>query len=101
MVEAARYRAYPKYRASGVDWLGDIPEAWEAKKLKYLGNAIIGLTYSPDDVVDEANGTLVLRSSNIQGGELAFYDNVYVSRKIPTNLRTKTGDILICARNGS
>ncbi len=26
--------AYPKYKASGVEWLGDVPEGWEIKRLK-------------------------------------------------------------------
>jgi type I restriction enzyme S subunit len=26
--------AYPKYKASGVEWLGDVPEHWEVKPLK-------------------------------------------------------------------
>ncbi len=26
---------YPKYKPSGVDWLGDVPEGWEVKKLKH------------------------------------------------------------------
>ena len=69
--------------------------------MKYLGEAIIGLTYSPDDIVDEGEGTLVLRSSNVQNKKLVFNDNVYVNRDIPEKLRTKRNDILICARNGS
>ena len=27
-------KAYPKYKPSGVEWLGDVPEHWEVKKLK-------------------------------------------------------------------
>ena len=27
---------YAKYKDSGVEWIGEIPEAWEVKKLKYL-----------------------------------------------------------------
>jgi type I restriction enzyme S subunit len=26
---------YPKYKPSGVEWLGDVPEHWEVRKLKY------------------------------------------------------------------
>ena len=72
---------------------------WEEVKLKNLGKCITGLTYSPTDVVNE--GTLVLRSSNVQGGKLSFLDNVYVSSEIKEDSRTRLGDILICVRNGS
>ena len=27
-------KPYPAYRDSGVEWIGDIPEHWEVKKLK-------------------------------------------------------------------
>ena len=26
---------YPKYKASGVEWLGDVPDHWDVKRLKY------------------------------------------------------------------
>jgi len=90
-----------KMKDSGVEWLGEVPEHWEVKPLKYIATPIIGLTYSPEDVVEEGHGTLVLRSSNIQGGRIVFDDNVYVSAPIPEQLRTRVGDIVICSRNGS
>lgn len=86
---------------SGVEWLGDIPSHWKVIKLKYIANAIIGVTYSPNDIVDEQKGILVLRSSNIQNGRLSFLDNVFIKKEIPQKLLTRKGDILLCARNGS
>ena len=90
-----------KFKDSGVEWLGEVPEHWGISKLKYLGNAIIGLTYSPSNIVEYSKGTLVLRSSNIQNGKLVFNDNVYVNAEIPIKLITKENDIVICSRNGS
>jgi type I restriction enzyme S subunit len=87
--------------ASGVEWLGDIPANWEVKRMKYLGEAIIGLTYSPTEMVDKGEGTLVLRSSNVQNGKITYNDCVYVTTEIPDKKRTRKGDILICSRNGS
>ena len=31
---STRYKAYPSYTPSGVEWLGEIPAHWEAKRLK-------------------------------------------------------------------
>ena len=28
--------AYPKYKPSGIEWLGEVPENWEVKRLQYL-----------------------------------------------------------------
>ena len=86
---------------SGVEWLGEVPAHWEMKKLRFLGEARNGLTYSPEDIVDEGEGTLVLRSSNVQNMKIAFGDNVYVNKQIPKRIITCLNDILICSRNGS
>lgn len=98
------YPSYKEYKPSNVDWLGEIPEHWDVKKLKFLGTALIGLTYSPDDVVDEnylGKKYLVLRSSNIQNNKIELSDTVFVTKEIPQELKVQKDDILICARNGS
>ncbi|MBU0630598.1 MAG: restriction endonuclease subunit S [Candidatus Margulisbacteria bacterium] len=79
--------------------LGVIPKDWELKRLGDIGESIIGLTYSPNDVVPY--GKLVHRSSNIQNNRLSYDDNVYVSKNIDDNLILRNNDILICVRNGS
>lgn len=88
---------------SGIDWIGRIPAHWEVKRLRHLGTPVIGLTYDPKDLCDADEGTLVLRSSNLQGGRFTYGDdlNVYVSMRIPEKLKIKRDDILICSRNGS
>jgi type I restriction enzyme, S subunit len=30
------FRRYPKYNASGVEWLGTVPKEWEVRRLKFL-----------------------------------------------------------------
>ena len=78
--------------------LGLIPEDWEVKKLGELGKIINGLTYSPENIKE--NGTLVLRSSNVQNDKIVYDDNVFVEENISFN-PTKKDDVLICVRNGS
>lgn len=87
-------------RPSGIDWIGDIPAHWEIGRMKFTGKFDNGLTYSPNDVVDDENGFLVLRSTNIQDNKLDFDDCVYVN-STPEELLVKNGDIIICSRNGS
>ena len=86
---------------SGVEWIGKIPEHWKIIKMKFLGKTRNGLTYSPEDLRDETDGILVLRSANIQNGKLDFTDKIYVSCPVKDELMVKKGDILICSRNGS
>lgn len=78
----------------------NVPDGWKIKRLKETGEAIIGLTYSPKDLVD-SGGIEVLRSSNVQHGRIALDDLVRVSAKIPEKIILQEGDILVCARNGS
>ncbi|WP_417334649.1 restriction endonuclease subunit S [Halarcobacter sp.] len=94
-------KTYKKYKDSKIEWIGEIPTEWNVARLRYRGKSIIGITYKPDEVSDETNGTLVLRSSNVQNGKLDFKDCVYVDKKIQESQLTKEGDILVCARNGS
>ena len=89
-----------RLKPSGVEWLGDMPEHWTLPRLRNLGDALIGLTYDPQDVVDEADGLLVLRASNILNGQLVYGDTVYVRSAVPSKLITQEGDILICSRSG-
>ena len=86
-------------RDSGIEWIGEMPSHWNICRMKNIGEAIIGLTYSPEEVSD--SGTLVLRSSNVKNGKIVYEDNVFVNKNIPKKLITRIGDILICSRNGS
>lgn len=73
---------------------------WEEKRLGDIGETIIGLTYSPRDIV-KSGGKLVLRSSNIKNSKLVYEDNVFVNKDISENIVNRENDILICVRNGS
>lgn len=75
-------------------------KGWEVKRLGEIAETFIGLTYKPENVVD-AGGTIVLRSSNIQESELDLNDIVRVSVPIKEKHFVRTGDILMCSRNGS
>jgi len=88
---------------SGIDWIGQIPTHWEVKRLRFLGNAVIGLTYDPKNLCGPEEGTLVLRSSNLKNGHFVYgeSENVYINMKIPKKLYVQKDDILICSRNGS
>jgi type I restriction enzyme, S subunit len=77
----------------------DLPKSWEWVRLGNIGETNIGLTYSPSDISD--TGIPVLRSSNIQGGKICLTDLKRVNTKIKESNFVQTGDLLICARNGS
>ncbi|WP_273703845.1 restriction endonuclease subunit S [Candidatus Accumulibacter vicinus] len=90
-----------RLRPSSQEWLGEIPAHWEMSRLKYLGETVLGLTFNPDDLVNEGEGMLVLRASNVKNRKIVLEDNIFVQTDIPQKLRTKPFDILICSRSGS
>ena len=38
-----------KMKWSGIDWIGDIPEVWEVKKLAYISDIVLGKMLTPND----------------------------------------------------
>lgn len=42
-----------KLKDSGVEWIGEIPEHWEVKALKFIADLQSGETISPDKFIDE------------------------------------------------
>jgi type I restriction enzyme S subunit len=52
-----------KMKPSGVEWLGNVPEHWKVKKLKFVARTITGYAFSSDDYLDE--GIPVIRIGDI------------------------------------
>ena len=74
-------------------------KGYPIRNLSEIADYWNGLTYKPEDVSEQ--GTVVLRSSNIQSAELDFKDTVRVSCHIGDKKYVKDNDILMCSRNGS
>ena len=75
------------------------PHGYKQTKLSDIATYYNGLTYKPENVA--AEGTIVLRSSNIQNSQLDFADTVRVDCAIKGRLMVQENDILMCSRNGS
>ena len=75
------------------------PYGYQYEKLSDIATYFNGLTYKPENVAME--GTIVLRSSNIQNSQLDFADTVRVDCAIKERLMVQENDILMCSRNGS
>lgn len=88
-----------KLKPSGVEWLSDIPEHWEVKKLKYLSTKVgSGITPTGGANVYLEDGVPFLRSQNIYSEGLDLGDLVYISEEIDSkmsNSRIEEGDVLL------
>lgn len=49
----AKYKAYPEYKDSGVEWVGEIPEHWKMSKVRYCFSFDKGLTITKENLQDE------------------------------------------------
>jgi restriction endonuclease S subunit len=56
-----------KLKDSEIDWLGEVPEHWEVKKLKYAVNKI-------DELVDESNFVIAVENIESKTGKLVDLD---------------------------
>ena len=78
---------------------GEIPSDWGIASIGDVAEVRNGLTYSPNDV--GKSGTLVLRSGNVQSGQLDFRNNVFVTCDVNEKHLVDKNDIIVCVRNGS
>lgn len=87
----SRYRPYPKYKDSGVDWLGEIPGDWSVKKLKYISNIQTGTTPS---TTDESNFSDTDGIPWIKPDELDSFCSLVESKKYLTQNGLKSARLI-------
>ena len=88
---------------SGIEWLGEVPEHWEVKKLKYLVNKIgSGVTPRGGSQVYELEGIPLLRSQNIYNDGLRLDDVAFIKEETHHAMKgssVKKNDILLNITN--
>jgi type I restriction enzyme S subunit len=66
---ARKYLAYPYYKQSGLQWLGEMPAHWDLIKSKYLFNKVQRLARPSDGVITAfRDGEVTLRSNRRMDG---------------------------------
>ncbi len=91
---------HPRLKPSGVEWLGDVPEHWEVKRLKHIGRIRYGLGEPPEYVDD---GLPFIRATDIDRGmiDLAAVKRVSPS-DIPWNRRPSLAEQeILIVRSGA
>lgn len=78
-------QTYEKYKDSGVEWIGEIPNSWKIMPLKRIGNLGKGLTFTKSDIIDCGNAVISYGQihSKINSGTKI---NEYLIRHIPNEL---------------
>lgn len=73
-----------KYKDSGIEWIGEIPEHWAAARMKNVATVIgrIGFRgYTIADIVSEESGVVSLSPGNIKNHTLDLNSCTYLSRE--------------------
>ena len=93
-------KPYPKYKASGIQWIGEIPEGWEVRKLKHIciKYAEYGLNISSDKYQTE--GIRFIRTTDIDDYGNLENGGVYLNRSLCKGYTLNSGDLLI-SRSGT
>ena len=83
---------YPRYKDSGVEWLGEVPEHWEVKRLRYLSIVRKGRLPSGTSPMPSADTDMPYLSMEYLRGETDTPSFVPVSQNL---LRAESGDLLL------
>jgi type I restriction enzyme S subunit len=96
-----RWKRYRKYKDSGFEWLGEVPEGWDVKHLKYLSNKSLKYGSNETLVSDDRNNPRYIRITDINS-DGSLRDNTFqsLSEESAEEFLLKTGDILF-ARSGA
>jgi type I restriction enzyme S subunit len=86
---------------SGIEWIGDVPEHWDVKKIKYLSSNFMYGTSVDCNLTDD--GYPVLRIPNIDGVTVNFNDLKYTSldKNEASRYLVAEGDVLVIRTNGN
>jgi type I restriction enzyme, S subunit len=105
VARAAGLDPHLKLKPSGVEWLGEIPEHWETKRVKSICSIFgrIGYRgYTTDDLVDEGGGALSIGAGHVTlDGYLNLDNPVFISwqkyHESP-EIMVAHGDVLVAQR---
>jgi type I restriction enzyme S subunit len=91
---AGRYKPYPAYKDSGVEWLGEIPAHWGVKRLKFVAHVEAGQSPPSEFVTDGFEGLPFLQ------GNADFGPTNPMPRQVcdVAPKRAQIGDILLSVR---
>jgi type I restriction enzyme S subunit len=96
---------YPKYKASGVEWLGDVPEGWEVRPLKTIASGASTLFIDGDWIESKdisKSGIRYLTSGNVGEGFYKEQGQGFITEETFNELKCTEvlpGDLLISRLN--
>ena len=95
--DVATGKPYPKYKDSGIPWLGEVPEGWMVTKLKRGFAVKLGKMLQPHQNAKDQVLCPYVRASNIQpeGVDASDFNEMWMSPTEMNILRLYKGDLLV------
>ncbi|MNJ21736.1 Type-1 restriction enzyme EcoKI specificity protein [compost metagenome] len=94
MDSPSRFPAYPAYKDSGVEWLGEVPAHWSVTRLGRISDVESGYPFPAEQFVDD--GVPVTRMSDLKEGRVSFESIKKVAENnVPTKAMARVDDLLI------
>ncbi len=87
-------KKYPKYKDSGIEWIGEIPEHWDKIRVKFTDEVIMGQSPNSDDYNDTESGLPFLQGN-------ADFTSLYPVPRIwceTASKQAKKDDVLLSVR---
>ena len=97
-------RPYPAYKNSGVEWLGEVPEHWEAKRLKSLVRRIDqGVSPQAENYLADGTAWGVLKAGCVNRGVFreSEHKRLAAGFTFDSVLAVTEGDVLVSRASGS
>ncbi|WP_034362838.1 restriction endonuclease subunit S [Helicobacter japonicus] len=96
-----------RFKDSGIEWLGEIPEHWEVRKLKYLaqfytGNSIKDSEKSQYEVWEENSiPYIATKDIEIDSCVVDYENGMYIKKNNLNFLKAPKSSVLLCVEGGS
>ncbi|GAL63760.1 restriction endonuclease subunit S [Algibacter lectus] len=93
-----------KLKDSGIDWIGEIPEHWEVKRLKDVSKIFTGNSISDKSLFEtnkDANNYIATKDINIHTKGVNYDNGVYIPKIDKSFKVTKKNTSLICLEGAS
>lgn len=93
-----KYPAYPSYKPSGVEWLGEVPEHWKTLSTKLSFKIQLGKMLQPEPFDEHDEEVPYLRAQHVHWEQVRVFDlpAMWASPADRAKYGVSDGDLLVC-----
>ncbi len=90
--------AYPKYKPSGIEWLGEVPNHWQPQEVKFCYSIQLGKMLQPEAIDEHDEELPYLKSQHVQWQHVRVTDlpTMWGNRREKLKYAVSDGDLLVC-----